>query len=81
MSQRVRVVEGVERIRRKIEHNEMLRQVHVEVSAVLREAPGVDMSQATLSGDPRELRGIPVVGRGIGGVSPGTSPTSGLERM
>lgn len=28
----------------------------------------------TLAGDERRLRGIPVVGRGIGGASPGTRP-------
>lgn len=32
------------------------------------------VSKATLAGDPRRLRGIPVVGRGVPGVSPGTNP-------
>lgn len=30
--------------------------------------------RATLPGDMRRLRGIPVVGRGVGGASPGTNP-------
>lgn len=28
--------------------------------------------------DPRELRGIPIVGKGVGGVSPGTQPEGNL---
>jgi hypothetical protein len=34
------------------------------------------VSRATLPGDNRRLRGIPVVARGVAGVSPGTNPAS-----
>ena len=36
--------------------------------------------RATLPGDTRRLRGIPVVVRGVGGVSPGTDPLAALLR-
>ena len=32
--------------------------------------------QQTKGGDPRELRGIPVIGHGVGGAIPGTLPHS-----
>jgi hypothetical protein len=32
-------------------------------------------------GDRRQLRGIPVVGRGVGGTSPGTNPWAALDRL
>ena len=40
------------------------------------EAVGVPatVARATLPGDNRRLRGIPVVARGVAGVSPGTHP-------
>jgi hypothetical protein len=28
----------------------------------------------TAGGDPRDLRGVPVIARGVGGTSPGTQP-------
>lgn len=31
--------------------------------------------------EPGDLRGIPVIGCGVGGVSPGTSPTSVIGRI
>jgi hypothetical protein len=31
--------------------------------------------------EPGDLRGIPVIGPGVGGVSPGTSPESAIERV
>ena len=36
------------------------------------------VARATLPGDTRRLRGIPVVCRGVGGVSPGTNPLAAL---
>ena len=36
----------------------------------------VTVARATLPGDNRRLRGIPVVARGVAGVSPGTDPSS-----
>jgi hypothetical protein len=31
--------------------------------------------------EPGDLRGIPVIGQGVGGVSPGTSPESAIDRV
>lgn len=31
--------------------------------------------------EPGDLRGIPVIGEGVGGVSPGTSPESAITRV
>jgi hypothetical protein len=70
----VRVVEGVDRIRAKMERNHMLALVHAEVSVVLRETPKVDMTQAKLAGSPEALRGLPVVARNVRGAIPGTQP-------
>lgn len=45
---------------------------------IMVDETGVDphrpVAGGTLAGDERRLRGIPIVGRGIGGVSPGTRP-------
>lgn len=37
------------------------------------------VARATLPGDTRRLRGIPVVARGVSGVSPGTHPSDALR--
>lgn len=34
------------------------------------------VARATLPGDTRRLRGIPAIGRGVAGASPGTNPLS-----
>lgn len=34
----------------------------------------------TPDADPQDLRGIPVIARGVGGTSPGTNPASQAER-
>jgi hypothetical protein len=70
----VKVVEGVDLIRRKMARNELLRSVHAEVSAVLREAPKVDMKRAKLPGDPEALRGIPAISRTTRGAIRHTQP-------
>src|SRR5215831_6498186 len=36
--------------------------------------PTSTVARATLPGDPRRLRGIPVCAMGVGGVAPGTNP-------
>jgi hypothetical protein len=38
------------------------------------------VTRATLPGDMRRLRGIPIACRGVGGVSPGTDPLAALLR-
>jgi hypothetical protein len=40
--------------------------------------PPPTTSTATLPGDTRKLRGIPVQARGVGGTSPGTDPLTAL---
>lgn len=37
------------------------------------------VARATLAGDPRRLRGIPVIARGVSGTSPGTDPSTVLR--
>jgi hypothetical protein len=37
------------------------------------------VAKATLPGDNRRLRGIPVVARGVSGVSPGTHPSDAMR--
>lgn len=55
-------------------HQEAERQAKTMAQAA-REAPAhVPMTAAKLPGDPMALRGIPVIGRGVGGASPGTRP-------
>jgi hypothetical protein len=41
-----------------------------------RDEEAKTVARATLPGDNRRLRGIPVVARGVAGVSPGTDPSS-----
>jgi hypothetical protein len=66
----VKLVDGVDRIRRKMDRNTMLSEVHTAVSAVLREAPRVEMTKAKLPGDVQALRGLPAIGRGVRGEIP-----------
>lgn len=40
--------------------------------------PAATVKRATLPGDTRRLRGIPVVGPSVGGTSPGTNPLAAL---
>lgn len=44
------------------------------------EAPQ-SVARATLPGDNRRLRGIPVVARGVAGCSPGTNPLAAVLRV
>ena len=54
----------------------------VKLSAILlvtgAEMPARIVSSATLPGDSRRLRGIPVIARGVRGASPGSAPGDGL---
>ena len=50
-----------------------------KIGRIVLEARGEEaktVARATLPGDNRRLRGIPVVARGVAGVSPGTDPAS-----
>jgi len=38
------------------------------------------VARATLAGDDRRLRGIPMIGRGVGGCLPGANPVAELMR-
>jgi hypothetical protein len=37
--------------------------------------------QRSAKAEPGDLRGIPVIGRGVGGASPGSSPESAISRV
>ena len=50
----------------------MITRILIDTGAA---APNLDTVQrATLAGDERRLRGIPVCARGVSGTSPGTNP-------
>ena len=56
------------------------RVLQTAVRESFAEGPGPSIPQAT-RGDPRDLRGIPVIGvRGASGASPGTSPEREVVR-
>lgn len=57
------------------EDNARIARILLETGAHAPE-PVATRSRATLPGDTRRLRGIPVVGRGIPGTSPGTDPSA-----
>jgi hypothetical protein len=69
--------DGSHRIRRKLQRNDLLAEVHVEVSKLLREAPTriePSMAKSKLPGEPEALRGIPAVSRNVRGAIRGTDP-------
>jgi hypothetical protein len=55
-----------------------------KVARIVLESQGAEVpatvARATLPGDTRRLRGIPVCARGVTGVSPGTDPSSAAVR-
>lgn len=58
-------------------------RLHAQQARILRdnvlEQPAT-VTQATLPGDTRKLRGIPAIGRGVSGASPGTQPEQATLR-
>ncbi len=42
--------------------------------------PEVVVANPAFAPDPQDLRGIPVIGRGVGGTSPGTQPENAAVR-
>lgn len=52
-----------------VEQNQALARVLLEVDAVLEQR-----RQSKLPGDPLSLRGIPAIGRGVGGAVRGSNP-------
>ena len=46
-----------------------------------RQATPAQREQRSVKAEPGDLRGIPVIGRGVGGVSPGTSPESAIDSV
>ena len=58
-----------EAARQKLEDEAKIEKLVQESGDSLR-----TVARATLAGDSRRMRGIPVVGRGIGGTSPHTHP-------
>lgn len=53
-----------------------------KIARILLESQSAELpasvARATLPGDTRRLRGIPICARGVGGVSPGTNPLAAL---
>lgn len=59
------------------------REAEANIERAVRESVDTTpqtVARATLPGDNRRLRGIPVVGFGIGGTAPGTDPLGELVR-
>jgi hypothetical protein len=52
----------------------------IVLQSEIMEAPAT-VQRATLPGDMRRLRGIPIMAPGVGGTSPGTDPVSVLFAM
>lgn len=54
-----------------------------KIGRILIESEGAEVpktvARATLPGDNRRLRGIPVCARGVSGVSPGTDPSDAMR--
>jgi hypothetical protein len=63
-----------------MDRNRMLAAVHEEVSAVLREAPKVEMTKAKLPGEAEALRGIPATARYVRGHIRHTDPEGEVIR-
>lgn len=61
----------------RIADEQKLGRILLESQSV--EAPKT-VSRATLPGDMRRLRGIPITARGVGGTSPGTDPLAAVLR-
>ena len=60
-------------------HQDAQRITRIVNEGGLADTPPPTTSTATLPGDKRRLRGIPVVG-GVSGTSPGTDPYRATER-
>lgn len=56
-----------------------LHQRHARATAFVAEPADQHPHAAKLPGDPMALRGIPVIGHGIGGTSPGTNPETAVR--
>jgi hypothetical protein len=65
---------AAKRKREELEWERKLGRIMLETGLALPRS-----SPAKLPGDPDALRGIPMVGRGIGGAMRGTKPGTGLE--
>lgn len=63
-----------------LERRRMERHQGAALASGLAESPAAAMPDRHKA-EPGDLRGIPVIGVGVGGVSPGTSPTSAIGRV
>jgi len=75
---------SLSRILPRFYRQQLASQDAANITRILHEAgantaPEPTVARATLPGDRRRLRGIPVVG-GVGGTSPGTDPVGELIR-
>lgn len=50
-------------------------------TALMESGRNMPAQARSAGGDPRRLRGIPVIGRGVGGTSPGTAPEGVIRRL
>jgi hypothetical protein len=55
-------------------------QVLADTLTPSNDIPLTLIAGATAQGDPRKLRGIPCIARGVGGTSPGTNPEARATR-
>lgn len=60
---------------------EQARVLRSEASRAAAAGLDVPAMRAHTKAEPGDLRGIPVIGVGVGGVSPGTSPESSIGRL
>lgn len=63
-----------------LERRRMERDQAAAVSAAVEQSPS-GAYPARFKSEPGDLRGIPVIGCGVGGVSPGTSPGSAIGKV
>lgn len=65
-----------------LEHRLRDRSHAAALDAVLRDEPtGKAFPTRSVKSEAGDLRGIPVIGRGVGGASPGTRPEDAIDRV
>jgi hypothetical protein len=69
----------VSRLLARLQRVELQRQADAAVRRALSEPEPNDRSKASAGGDVEAMRGVPILGRGIGGAIKGTRPGDGLR--
>lgn len=67
-------------LRRREEKREMVAQAERVAKVTSTSSGSVLKTAAMLPGEPAELRGIPVIARGVGGATPGSKPGARYDR-